>query len=159
MTLCMTNYCIQAHILKHTVIRPPLYNYCLNLHWHSPSLLPLQVTSTVSYQDVVVSCPTSSPPHLLAVLYRYISTTLPCSFSVHVHSSATGTVTDNLKRFFDGLPSSNQPKLKLTLIWKSGGVVYRVSYNVWGGGERNVLVKGRTTQGSSPGKSVPKCSR
>ncbi|XP_064405735.1 aminoacyl tRNA synthase complex-interacting multifunctional protein 2-like isoform X2 [Halichondria panicea] len=82
-----------------------------------------QVNSDVSYQDVVVSCPTSSPPYLLAALYWYLSTTsLPCSCSIHVHSSATSTVTEDLKRFFDGLPSSNKSKFKLTLIWKSESV-------------------------------------
>ncbi len=85
------------------------------------------MNSDVSYQDVVVSCPTSSPPHVLAVLYWYLSTTsLPCSCSIHVHSSATSTVSEDLKRFFDGLPSSNKAKFKLTLIWKSGRHIHKV---------------------------------
>lgn len=82
-----------------------------------------QTPSTdLSYQDVVVSCPVSSPPYLLTVLYKYISSSLPCTHSLHVHSSATSTITDDLKRFFDGLPNSSGAKLKLTLIWKSESV-------------------------------------
>lgn len=80
----------------------------------------IQVSSGTTIQDVVISCPTSYPPYTILALYKYISECVPCSCRVHVHSSATSTVSDELRGFFNNTSSTNKPQLVITLVWKSG---------------------------------------
>lgn len=88
-----------------------------------------QVGSASSTRDVVISCPTTTPPYLIRALYIYLSQHIPCSYQVHIHSSAMEQCSDsNTERgFFDSScgPDSckavkGKPLLRLTLVWKSG---------------------------------------
>ena len=94
----------------------------------SPSL-PLSSTSLFSQAaaapggvipDVVISCPSSEPPYPLISLCHCISRRIPVSCRLHVHSSASGEVSTKLMEFWKSLPGSNDPALRITVLWKSG---------------------------------------
>lgn len=91
-----------------------------------------QVNSTGSTQDIVISCPTSTPPYLVRSLYIYISEYVPCTCQVHIHSSASSQANDDHRDFFNDLPRSKHSKtqLRLTLVWKSDAVCPNITMMV-----------------------------
>ena len=98
---------------------------CTYTHCHLLSPPHTQATTTGIVQDVVVMCPPSSPPYALLALYKHISRKLPCSCHVHIHSSATRLATAEMRGFFSKLECAGKPQLKLTLVWKSGIIVFK----------------------------------
>ena len=70
--------------------------------------------------DVVISCPPSDPPYPLISLCRCIGRKMAISCRLHVHSSVSGTVSSELTDFWKTLPQSDNPALRITVLWKSG---------------------------------------
>ena len=70
--------------------------------------------------DVVISCPPSDPPYALLSLCHCLANHFPISCHVHVHSSVTEELPEELVQFWKGIPQSRDPVLRITLLWKSG---------------------------------------
>ena len=113
LTHAYTHTCIHTHTHAHTCMHT-------HTHAHTHAHIHTQATSGSVTQDIVISCPPSSPPYALRALYRYISQRVPATCQVHVHSSASQTTSQDMRRFFSSLECAHNPQLKITLIWKSG---------------------------------------
>ena len=127
--------CFQYHAHIHTPSHMPAHT-CMHTHTHMHTRMHTythtrthacththaQATSGSVIQDIVISCPPSSPPYALRALYRYISQRVPATCQVHVHSSASQTTSQDMRRFFSSLECAHNPQLKITLIWKSGNI-------------------------------------
>ena len=70
--------------------------------------------------DVVISCPPSEPPYPLISLCHCIGRKMAISCRLHVHSSVSGAVSNELTNFWKTLPQSDNPALRITVLWKSG---------------------------------------
>ena len=113
------------HTCTHAHIHTPSHMHthtlaCTHTHAHTHAHIHTQATSGSVIQDIVISCPPSSPPYALRALYRYISQRVPATCQVYVHSSASQTTSQDMRRFFSSLECAHNPQLKITLIWKSG---------------------------------------